>query len=317
MGCPKGPFLDHSWLFLIFINDLPDATNFYVKLFADDTFLCAQNSNLKLLKHDVNIEINKVYRWLVSNKLTLNILKSKFMIISNKKCINDDFSVCINGSPLEKCDQYKYLGVVIDKNLNWKSHVDYISTKISKACGVLSKLRHFMSSKILVEIYHALVHSYLRYGIITWGNASDTTLKPIQTLINRVIRIITFAPFGRIELEPLYKELQILNLKNTFYLETSKFMFKLENDMLPQRFANHFENEPFTSHKSSYALRCNRGMKRMVTRLVSSKNSIQIRGPDLWKNIPEIFKKCSSLHNFKKLVKCMLIEPEVHSPDLP
>ena len=286
------------------------AVRHYFKLFADDTFLCAQNANLSLLEEEVNVEVNKVFSWLVSNKLTLNILKSKFMIVSNKKRVNDNFNVYINGSPLQRCDQYKYLGVIIDKNLSWKSHVEHISAKISKACGVLSKLRHCLSSSILVEIYHALIHSYLRYGILAWGNASEATLKPLQTLINRAIRIITFAPFGRIDLEPLYKDLKILDVKNTLFLETSKFMFKFKYDLLPVRFANHFENDDISFQGSSYALRRTCQRNRIKTRLISSKKSIQIRGENLWNEIPEVIKQCTSLNNFKKLIKGMLIDPE-------
>jgi len=225
------------------------------------------------------------------------------MIVSNKKCINNDFNVSINGTPLNKCDKYKYLGVTIDKNLNWKSHIEYISGKISKAFRVLSKLRHCLSSKLLVEIYYALVHSYVRYGILTWGNASDTTLKPLQTMINRVVRIITFAPFGRIDLKPIYKDLQLLDVRDTFFLETSKFMFKVKNDLLPVRFAYHFENNNLISSlQSSYSLRSRVRVNRVVTRLLASENSIQVRGENIWNEIPDIIKHETSLYTFKRLV---------------
>ncbi len=231
------------------------------------------------------------------------------MIVSNKKCINNDFNVSINGTPLKKCDKYKYLGVTIDKNLNWKSHIEYISGKISKASRVLSKLRHCLSSKLLVEIYYALVHSYVRYGILTWGNASDTTLKPLQTMINRVVRIITFAPFGHIDLKPIYKDLQLLDVRDTFFLETSKFMFKVKNDLLPVTFANHFENNNLMpSLQSSYSLRSRVRVNRVVTRLLASENSIQVRGENIWNEIPDIIKHEASLYTFKRLIKCMLLE---------
>ena len=155
-------------------------------------------------------------------------------------------------------------------------------------------------------MYHALVHSYLRYGILTWGNASDTTLNPLQTLISRAIRIMTFAPFGRVDLKPLYRDLEILDVKNTFLLETSKFMFKVKNGLLPARIGNYFgkaESPP----RSSYYLRDNPRRTRIVTRLSSSNRSIQIRGERVWEEIPDDIKSNTSLNAFKKMVKVMLI----------
>ena len=83
-GVPQGSILG-PLLFLIYINDLPEASNFFIKLYADDTFLCLQNENIKQLETEVNVELEKVHKWLVSNRLTLNMDKSKFMIISKKR----------------------------------------------------------------------------------------------------------------------------------------------------------------------------------------------------------------------------------------
>lgn len=83
-GVPQGSILG-PLLFLIFINDLPQATKFFIRLFADDTFLCAQNDDLGLLENEVNFELKKVYFWLAPNKLTLNIKKSKFMFFFQTK----------------------------------------------------------------------------------------------------------------------------------------------------------------------------------------------------------------------------------------
>ena len=115
-GVPQGSILG-PLLFLIYINDLPNATNFFIRLFADDTFLCAQNKDIKVLENIVNTELDKVFCWLASNKLTLNVSKSKFMMVTKKRN-HQAFSVKIKNKDLEKCDSYEYLGVLIDKDLS-------------------------------------------------------------------------------------------------------------------------------------------------------------------------------------------------------
>ena len=166
-----------------------------------------QSKSFVELENNVNTELDKVYTWLASNKLTLNISKSKFMIVSKKRVI-PDLRICLNKTPLQSCDSYKYLGVHIDKNLDWKCHVEYIASKISKACGALAKLRHCVNTETLVNVYNAIVNSYIRYGIVVWGGASSNTLKPLQTMINKAVHIITFAPYGNLDLSPAYKQLK-------------------------------------------------------------------------------------------------------------
>ena len=120
---------------------------------------------------------------------------SEFMFFSNKKKNIRDLDIKINGKKLEQCVSYKYLGVIFDKNLSWQPHVQYICGKISKACGALSKIRHSVDIETLKNVYYALVHSYLRYGVMAWGNANEKVLKPLHSLMNHIVRIINFALF--------------------------------------------------------------------------------------------------------------------------
>jgi len=141
--------------------------------------------------------------------------------------------------------------------------VDYICGKISKACGALSKIRHCVHLETLKTIYYALVHSYLRYGIVTWGSASETVLKPLNMLLNRIVRIITFAPFT-IDTKPIFDFLQIQDLQQLFSFETGNFTFRLKNNLLPiNNLVHHFARNPA---QHNYNLR-NRDNRLLVTPL--------------------------------------------------
>ena len=114
---------------------------------------------------------------------------------------------------MEQCESYKYLGIYIDENLSWKEHVRYLCEKLSKMCGIFSKLRHCCNRELLRVVYFALVDSHLQYCNIIWGNASEKILKPLIKLQEKVIRIMYFAPQDHSDTEYLFKDLKLLNLQ--------------------------------------------------------------------------------------------------------
>ena len=123
---PQGSVLG-SLLFTININDLPKISKFETRLFANDTALILSDKNVKSLNVKVNSELIMVEQWLNANKLSLNYSKTKYMLIKPfvKKSYTDEFSVSVRGIQLGNCHLAKYLGVIIDENLNWKPRVQY------------------------------------------------------------------------------------------------------------------------------------------------------------------------------------------------
>ena len=121
----------------------------------------------------VNAELHNLYNWLTSNKLTLNIKKSNFVIFrpyQKKLNYHPRLSIFDNEKNrnvnLERKDCIKYLGVLIDENLSWKNHINSVTTKISKTVGLIAKLRHFVPCRILINIYQSLIAPYLTYGLL-------------------------------------------------------------------------------------------------------------------------------------------------------
>ena len=82
------------------------------------------------------------------------------------------------------CKHYvKYVGVLIDKHLNWKCHIDFIALKISKTIGVISTLRHSVPFNVLNCLYRSLIIFYLTYGIlVAWVLAAKSQINKLLTL---------------------------------------------------------------------------------------------------------------------------------------
>ena len=87
----------------------------------------------------------------------------------------------------------KFLGVLIDKNLTWRPHIDHIASKISKIVGIIARLRHHVPLNTLLQIYRSLIFPYTLYGIAAWGQAAQSDLKKILTLQKRALRLIFFS----------------------------------------------------------------------------------------------------------------------------
>ena len=168
----------------------------------DDTNLLYADKNLKSLETIVNCELVKVVGWLIANKLSLNIKKTNYIIFHPyQKRIN--LNICIKAYDsrtktffdLERKDHVKYLGVIIDRHLSWKHHINYIALKISRNIGIISRPRHFVPLKTLLSIYNSLSSPHISYGLIAWGQASKSHIEKILILQKRAVRLIYFLPF--------------------------------------------------------------------------------------------------------------------------
>ena len=169
VGVPQGSCLG-PLLFLIYINDLPQAVqNSTVSTYADDTSLCYQSSDINVLNEAINNDLKQLDTWLQGNKLSLNVAKTNAMLVSIKqkhnilKSRNEDVDFKIRDNELKIIQKTKYLGVQIDNSLNWKEHIKTVSTKVSRAIGLLKHAKTFVPQETLKTLYTGIVEPHFRY----------------------------------------------------------------------------------------------------------------------------------------------------------
>ena len=104
----------------------------------------------------------------------------------NKKI--DIPSIEINSTEVDCADNFNFLGILLDKHLNWKSQ----TSKISGTIGVLTKLKQYLPSRILLTIYNTLIMPHLNYGILAWGYQPGC----LVTLQKKAVRAITSSAYN-------------------------------------------------------------------------------------------------------------------------
>ena len=173
-GVPQGSVI---LFFLLYTNDLSNATKFKTNLFADDTCLSHCHTSLRQLEIQCNIESKKIDEWFKANKLTTNSKKaSNFILSSHSKTNSTTFEIKMGNVLLQRVKSVKYLGVMLDENMTWSEQMSYLSKKLSRSAGIFSKLRYYLNKEVLIKVYHALfIYDEVLYFAVT-NRTANTSL---------------------------------------------------------------------------------------------------------------------------------------------
>jgi len=253
MGVPQGSILGPI-LFLIYINDLPECTLLMALLFADDTTLLASHEDPVELYRLVNIEFKKVTDYFRKNLLAIHPAKTKYIFFTSNRNIDvSNLHIYVdnnNGDQLhnpllkteieritgiENNQSIRFLGLYLDPNLNYNSHVQHIAKKISTSLYFLRCAKNLLTKNALKLAYYSLVHSHLIYAIQVWASCSQSNISTVFKLQKSAIRIITGSKYNA-HTQPLFKELEILPLPDLIEFFRLQFMQRFSFGMLPRSF---------------------------------------------------------------------------------
>ena len=211
--------------------------------------------------------------------------------------INTNFKVLINNIQIDRNKVVKYLGVYIDKNLNWLVHIKELSLQFAKCCSLLYQLCEYVTTETLHMLYYSFAFNRIQYGITIWGTASQNQVHEIEVRLNNIIRTITCSKkFAHVT--ELYKKLNFLKVKDVYKLELAKFMHKLFNNKLPELFQNSFTK---IGNVHNYETRNNITANYYLPRAVkkAGHNKLEYCSVKIWNEIDANLKKLP-LNTFNK-----------------
>ena len=294
-GTAQGSILG-PLIFILYVNDifisLDSETS--IHMYADDTLLMCRAEDIHLVTAKAQKVFQKMSTWCDANKLTINVEKTKYMVVRHTKPPHEpNFET--SKIKLSTVHHYEYLGFLLDDKLLMNDYLESMWKKANSKLGILSKIRRFISEKTAVLIYKTMIRPHLDYIDFVVDSGSADRIRNLDTLQKKAVRRIEYCtdPEIRQGSEVLMEKYKIEDLK----LRRKRNMVKIMHAQ---------------SSKTEYieTLSCNRNlrstekikMKNNFTSKTKVLNSPLYRGIRLWNSLPADIQKEKDKYSFKKRV---------------
>ncbi len=231
--------------------------------------------------------MEKINEWLVLNKLSLNIKKTKYMVFKHKSSKREiNLSLKLNSIEIAQVKSFTFLGLKLNETLTWNDHIEETSNKVSKTIGVMNRLKNVLPTKVLRMIYTSLILPRFYYCNLAWGKKPGR----LEQLQKKAIRIANAEKYNA-HTEPILKRTKMLKLQDIHICNKLKFFYKLVNNMLPPYFWQYM----FTANTS--ATRSKDPFQMMTPKTAVFTETIRFSLPTLLQHTPPLIKAKAQTHS--------------------
>lgn len=303
-GSKMGPLL-----FLIYVNDLFDLElTGNLQLYADDSSLTYISNNLSEIKNSIDNDLIKISDWFKNNLLVLNGDKTKILFYNSRRREIYSFpDIFLNNTKIIKVEEMKYLGLIIDSDLTWNAHINFITKKVSPYIGVFRRISFVCGDRVKLMLYYSFFYSNIIYMLSLWSGTKGDNIRKVATLQNKCIRNLFYNMYriGNSTTDNLYKKFNIIKFEKIIELELSINFYKIINKKLKCDIKFTFKNN-FHEHKTRHA----KDIHKIKNKNKWGSLSFINRGIATYNNISSSIKKAKSANAFKLKLKRIILDKQ-------
>ena len=298
-GVPQGSILG-PLLFLVFINDMKISITCDLSLYADDSALLFSHKDASVIGERLSKELALCNQWLVDNKLSLHVGKTECILFGSKRRLKGatDFSVNLDGNAVTQVFHAKYLGVLLDSNVNGSLHAANLLKVSHGRLAFLYRNASLLDSHTRKILCSALIQPFLDYCCSSWYDGLPALSKTrLETFQRKMVRFILGFD-NRHHVGPTeFRSLNWLTIPDRVLFFKLTHLFKIRKGRAPNYLRTRFTS---VSDTHAYRTRSSHVNFHLSGPFASVPASFAFSSAKQWNALPNRIKEIESLVSFKR-----------------
>ena len=303
-GVPQGSILG-PLLFLLYINDIPQAVNCEILLYADDTCLFFQHKDTEEIKNQLNRDFSSLCEWFIDNKLSVHFGedKTKSILFGSKSKIKkaEPFDIEYKNIKIKQYKKVTYLGCILDDTLSGESMALNAINKINNRLRFLYRQDKFLNKSLRRLLCNAIIQPFFDYACSTWyPNLTQNLKNRLQATQNKCIKYCLKIENRTSVKAKDFEDINWLNVEYRFNQIVASNVFKFFLKCGPDYMDEIYFPADQVNIRTRFSYQKLKIPKRKTT--MGMKNLSYI-GPSFWNKLPSFLKYAKTLNSFKHKIK--------------